>query len=224
MSASFGERNYYRLLHVDPDAHPEVIRAAYRTLLRTLGKHPDLGGDEGEARTIIDAYRVLSDPERRRAYDVWLRAHSRPSAPPVALPTEVTRWIRAVLPECGEAPKAPFASRFDLVVEAPGASADRLYVKGFPVLAREHWPSALTLCRAVAVARSGILPSADLVLLVTRQVESLSAFLEEAGHYSVQWAWNRCLIAACTVGPIRVHTGNIALTSSILRRLVSAQP
>jgi hypothetical protein len=231
MSQPSGEQNYYRLLQVDPAAHPEVVHAAYRALLRALGKHPDLGGDESEARAIIEAYKVLSNPARRRTYDLWLKTHSRPTAlptppaaPPSPLPPEAARWIRAVLPECQDAPKAPFAARFDLVIEAPGPSSDRLYVKGFPVLAREHWPTAFTLCRAVSVSRGGILPSVDVVLLVARQMENLGAFLEEAANYSVQWAWNRCLIATCTVSPIRLHTGGIALGSSMLRRLQAAIP
>jgi hypothetical protein len=36
-------RNYYRILHVQPDAPMEVIRASYRTLMQKLRFHPDLG-------------------------------------------------------------------------------------------------------------------------------------------------------------------------------------
>ena len=42
-------RNYYRLLQVQPDAAPEVIKASYRTLMQKLRLHPDLGGDEWNA-------------------------------------------------------------------------------------------------------------------------------------------------------------------------------
>ena len=35
-------RNYYRLLHVQPDAPTEVIKSSYRTLMRTLKRHPAL--------------------------------------------------------------------------------------------------------------------------------------------------------------------------------------
>jgi curved DNA-binding protein CbpA len=38
-------RNHYRTLFVQPDASIEVIRANYRTLMRKLKLHPDLGGD-----------------------------------------------------------------------------------------------------------------------------------------------------------------------------------
>ncbi len=33
-------RDYYRVLHVQPDAPIEVIEAGYRTLMRTLKRHP----------------------------------------------------------------------------------------------------------------------------------------------------------------------------------------
>jgi hypothetical protein len=86
MSREFERDDYYRILQVDPGAHPEVVRSAYRTLLRVLAKHPDLGGSHSEASTIIDAYRTLSDVRRRLAYDHWLRAHSRPSSLPGPAP------------------------------------------------------------------------------------------------------------------------------------------
>ena len=35
-------RNLYRILHVQPEAPPEVIKAAYRALMITLRGHPDL--------------------------------------------------------------------------------------------------------------------------------------------------------------------------------------
>jgi hypothetical protein len=108
------------------------------------------------------------------------------------------------------------------VLEAPAPSSDRLYAKAFPLLARDHWPTVFTLCRAVSVARRGVLPSTDLVLMVASRIEELKAFLEESMHHSSQWAWNRCLIAVCTREPFRVHTGRITLMPSLLRRLGGA--
>ena len=49
-------RNYYRLLQVQPDAPREVIRASFRTLIRELKHHPDLGGSDGDAALLIAAY------------------------------------------------------------------------------------------------------------------------------------------------------------------------
>lgn len=62
-------RNYYRILHVQPDAPLAVIRASYRTLMQKLKTHPDLGGDEWNARCLNEAYAVISDPARRARYD-----------------------------------------------------------------------------------------------------------------------------------------------------------
>lgn len=62
-------RNLYRILHVQPEAPLEVIRASYRTLMSTLRAHPDLGGDPEAAARINAAYAILTDPVRRRHYD-----------------------------------------------------------------------------------------------------------------------------------------------------------
>lgn len=65
-------RNLYRILHVQPEAPAEIIKASYRALMSSLRAHPDLGGDTEKAAQINAAYAVLSDPERRRAYDLSL--------------------------------------------------------------------------------------------------------------------------------------------------------
>jgi len=65
-------RNYYRILQVQPDAAPEVIKSNYRTLLQKLRLHPDLGGEEWNAVLINEAYNILRHPEKRKAYDKQL--------------------------------------------------------------------------------------------------------------------------------------------------------
>jgi hypothetical protein len=62
-------RNLYRILHVQPEAPVEVIRASYRALMSALRAHPDLGGDTARAAQINAAYAVLRDPVQRAAYD-----------------------------------------------------------------------------------------------------------------------------------------------------------
>ena len=79
-------RNFYRLLHVQPEAPLAVIQASYRTLMSRLRAHPDLGGDHDQAVLLNEAWAVLSDPQRRASYDLGLRqlvesARAEPPAP-----------------------------------------------------------------------------------------------------------------------------------------------
>lgn len=64
-------KDYYEILEVMPDASLDVIKAAYRTLVKRM--HPDNGGvDNVEKKTIEDineAYEVLSDSKKRAEYD-----------------------------------------------------------------------------------------------------------------------------------------------------------
>jgi len=75
--------NYYERLQVDRKASLEVIKSAYRVLLK--GGHPDKGGDEEIAKAINEAYAVLAHPEQRLRYDRELALGERavtPQAPP----------------------------------------------------------------------------------------------------------------------------------------------
>lgn len=66
--------NHYELLGVDADADVATIRDAYRRLARI--HHPDARGGRPSTQmaAINEAYGVLSDAQRRRDYDRWLRA------------------------------------------------------------------------------------------------------------------------------------------------------
>jgi curved DNA-binding protein CbpA len=61
--------NYYALLGVDPDSSAQEIKRAFRERAKRL--HPDIAGTSaGDAmRKLIAAYEVLSNQERRYAYD-----------------------------------------------------------------------------------------------------------------------------------------------------------
>lgn len=62
--------DYYELLQVSSNAETETIHRVYRYLAQRL--HPDNHdtGNENGFRMLQDAYRILSDPEKRAEYDV----------------------------------------------------------------------------------------------------------------------------------------------------------
>ena len=67
------QKNYYEILEVNSSANGEVIHAAYRALMSTMKKHPDLGGDTDEAKIINEAYDTLRDASKRSYYDERLK-------------------------------------------------------------------------------------------------------------------------------------------------------
>lgn len=66
-------RDYYDILGIPRRAGERDIKAAYRRLARQY--HPDVTGDDLRAterfKEITEAYEVLSDPQRRRNYDLF---------------------------------------------------------------------------------------------------------------------------------------------------------
>ena len=79
-----GEMNYYELLHLRPDAGSADVKRAYHATTRVF--HPDANRTlEPElqeavrriAMRVSEAYSVLRDPRRRRAYDLRLSEDGR---------------------------------------------------------------------------------------------------------------------------------------------------
>ena len=66
------ERDYYEVLGIEPSASVREIRKAYRKL--AFQCHPDRNREGEEAhqkmREINEAYAILSDPIKRREYDL----------------------------------------------------------------------------------------------------------------------------------------------------------
>lgn len=59
--------DYYNILGIDRTATSDDIKQAYRKLASK--HHPDKGGDTAEFQKIQEAYGILSDEQKRRAYD-----------------------------------------------------------------------------------------------------------------------------------------------------------
>src|ERR1700687_98846 len=65
------KRDYYEILGVSRDADDQQIKSAYRKLAREPHRDVTPGNDQSEERfkEAAEAYSVLSDPQKRAAYD-----------------------------------------------------------------------------------------------------------------------------------------------------------
>lgn len=69
----FGEKDYYQVLGLPRETSARAIKKAYRKL--SMKYHPDKNpGDKSASDKFVEiteAYDVLSDPEKRRRYDMY---------------------------------------------------------------------------------------------------------------------------------------------------------
>lgn len=105
-------RDYYEVLGIAADASPEELKKSYRRLAKQY--HPDVNkgnkSSEDRFKEISEAYSILSDPEKRKQYDM-LRRYG--GVPPGAGfgggPAGGFRWTRtAGGPSRGEAQEFEF--------------------------------------------------------------------------------------------------------------------
>ena len=104
--------DYYEILQVHPSAEPEVIKGAYDKLAKKY--HPDLNKDPTATermKQINLAYEVLSNPQKRRQFDLEWRqrrgnagpreTRDEPTAPRPSAPAtpqrELKRWRKTVV-------------------------------------------------------------------------------------------------------------------------------
>lgn len=151
-------RNYYRILHVQPDAPREIIRSSYRALMQKMRLHPDLGGDAMHAAMINEAYAILTNPENRAAYD---RTRPRPEqfrpSRALAEPVQVTPapalqcTFCGTLNECSERARAtefcgncrsPLTLASQPPMEDDGRRSIVRVPRDHPIIFCTHWPQS----------------------------------------------------------------------------------
>lgn len=62
-------RNFYRILHVQPDAPMPVISESYRVLMQKIKKQPVLDSPDWNVSLLNIAFNTLRDPRKRAMYD-----------------------------------------------------------------------------------------------------------------------------------------------------------
>ncbi|MCG5052148.1 MAG: DnaJ domain-containing protein [Myxococcales bacterium] len=157
---TLSERSYYELLNVDKQANIPTIRRAFYDVAAKL--HPDRCAalDDAEARSkletiyarIAEGYRVLSEPQKRAAYDEALgRGHKR---------LVITARDKKGPQNPEELLKHPEAKKFFRLGMIALANRD---FKGAALnfnFARSFEPSAAVIAEKLAEAKAGAEPPA----------------------------------------------------------------
>ena len=129
--------NHYDILEVSPKASAEVIRAAYKSLMQR--HHPDKSvngtGSTPLASSIALAYEVLSDPQRRLAYDQALLTGqaAQALASQYTVRSPASHAVRRADPSTGKRSSAWYAPLLILSIICAGGSVLVLSKKKAPV-------------------------------------------------------------------------------------------
>ena len=111
------ERDAYRVLQVDPEAHESVIRAAYRALAELY--HPDRDQSTLSTRRMAelnDAYNQVRTRDRREAYDRIRRLSNFKVAPSIVPSASSGRGQPS---EANHRPQPSYGQRRDQVKAGP---------------------------------------------------------------------------------------------------------
>jgi curved DNA-binding protein CbpA len=196
-------RNYYRLLHVQPDAPAEIIRSSYRTLMHRMGMHPDMGGDNTRAAMLTEAYETLSNPAKRAQYDSArpgpLRGTFREdngrtevSAPPALPDAQPANCVFCCHPQPSRHPQTAesfcAACKSPLALPRPVAIADderrtMLRVpRQLPLTFYTHWPQEPLHARSSDISLRGLKFHSSAQLLENQLIKLDSRILRAVGR------------------------------------------
>jgi len=99
-------KNFYEILGVARTASRDEIVRVYHA--RARESHPDMSRDPGSEelfRRVTEAYEVLADPDRRRAYDAQ-------TAPRQPIPVSRAQVVRPIIPQWPRDSWDDFIDRF----------------------------------------------------------------------------------------------------------------
>ena len=127
------EQDYYEVLHITPDASETEIKKAYRTL--AFRYHPDRNKPGQDAskkmKEINEAYATLSDPIKRREYDI-----------PRGYRRRVPKFEKGSKVKVSSGSASPYRDRTGVVDKAPVKDTFRFWYlvrfesKGLPAVSR----------------------------------------------------------------------------------------
>ena len=88
-------KDYYGILEISQDANMQEIKKAYRKL--AIKYHPDKLGKSYSSKfmEISEAYKALSDPEKRKKYDNTIKPNEKPKTYKYRSGTDIRIYIKA---------------------------------------------------------------------------------------------------------------------------------
>jgi hypothetical protein len=127
------QKDYYLILGVPRTVTTRDLQKAFRELAKQY--HPDRVGAQGTPtfQDMVEAYQVLSDPERRRLYhQALLAAEAAQQGRPEPMVSKSRPWVEPLIPEPSRAPQgvgpapweaAPLSILHDFATMSPSCEA-----------------------------------------------------------------------------------------------------